>query len=43
MAGSIIGLSAPGEMMNFGMGGLVVSISTVLCVFLAIRLHMAEH
>ncbi len=43
VAGSIIGMSATGEMTNFGTVGIVASISTVLCVFLAIRFHAAEH
>ncbi len=43
VAGSIIGLSATGEMTNFGMVGIVASIATVLCVFLAIKFHTTEH
>lgn len=42
VAGSIIGLSAAGEMTNFGTVGIVAFISTVLCVFLVIRFHVAE-
>lgn len=43
VAGSIIGLSATGEMTNFGAVGIVASMATILCILLVIRFRMVEH
>ncbi len=43
VAGSIIGLSAAGEMTNFGIVGIVSSLATILCIFLMIKFHAVEH
>lgn len=42
VAGSIIGLSATGEMTNFGTVGIVASLATILCVLLMIKFHAVE-
>ena len=43
VAGSIIGLSATGEMTNFGVVGIVASIATILCILLVIKFRAVEH
>ena len=42
LAGAIIGVSATGEMINFDRVGMIAAVSTVFCIFLAIRLKSVE-
>ena len=42
VAGSILGLSATGEMTNFGIVGIVALLATILCVVLMIKFHTVE-
>jgi predicted MFS family arabinose efflux permease len=42
LAGAIIGVSASGEMINFDTVGLIAAVSTIVCIFLAIRLRSVE-